>query len=67
MNQDRDKAYDLYKRDDEEGKNIWIETVIGLDDLKQRLEKLSSLKPGTYLVYDPTQAQFIEPFGESAS
>ena len=28
--------------------------------------KLSSLKPATYLVYDPTEAKFVEPFGKSA-
>ena len=59
------RAYDLFK-DDKDGKPIWIETVIGLDQLKKRLMKLIALKPAQYLIYDPTEAQFVEPFKKSA-
>jgi hypothetical protein len=59
------EAYDLFKQNGE-GEPIWIETVTGLSNLRTRLAKLSSLKPGTYMVYDPTRAKFIEPFGKSA-
>jgi hypothetical protein len=29
---------------------------------KKRLMKLTSLKPGKYRIYDPTEARFVEPF-----
>ena len=58
------RAYDLFK-DDEAGKPSWVETVVGLDQLKKRLMKLSAVKPGKYLVYDPTEAKFVEPFTKS--
>jgi hypothetical protein len=56
------KAYDLFKEDGESGKPIWVETVIGLGQMKKRLRKLTALKPGKYLIYCPTKAQFVEPF-----
>jgi hypothetical protein len=59
------KAYDLYKEDGS-GTRVWVETVIGMHRLKQRLMKLTSLKPGRYSIYDPTQAQFVEPFKHPA-
>jgi hypothetical protein len=59
------QAYDLFKQDGEKTP-VWIETVIGVNNLKKRLMKLSSIKPGNYLVYDPTKAVFIEPFSKSA-
>jgi hypothetical protein len=58
-------TYDLFKQD-ENGEPVWIETVVSLNNLKKRLMKLSSLKPGTYMVYDPTEREFIEPFKRSA-
>jgi hypothetical protein len=54
------KAYDLYK-EDEAGLPLWVETVIGMHHVKQRLMKFNSLKPGKYLIYDPTKTQFVEP------
>ena len=59
------RSYDLFK-EDEIGTPIWVETVIGLHDLKKRLMKLTALKPGRYRIYDPTEAQFVEPFKKSA-
>ena len=43
-----------------------LETVIGMHHVKQRLMKLNSLKPGKYLIYDPTKTQFVEPLKYSA-
>lgn len=58
-------TYDIFKKTENE-EPVWVETVIGMHQVKKRLMKLASLKPGTYLIYDPTEAQFIEPFKKSA-
>ena len=60
------ETYDLF-RQNENGDPIWVETIVSLKSLKKRLMKLSSLKPGAYLVYDPTERKFNEPFKRSAS
>jgi hypothetical protein len=57
-------TYDVYRQNGN-GDRIWVETVIGMDQLKKRLMKISSIKPGIYLVYDPTEARFLEPFAKS--
>jgi hypothetical protein len=61
-----DKDYDLFKLD-QSGEKVWIETVTGLDKAKARLDILSSFKPATYLIYDPLQGRFVEPFRMSAA
>lgn len=54
-------------RHDENGDPIWVEKVSGAGELKKRLLKLSSLKPGKYLVYDFAKAKLVEPpFRKSA-
>lgn len=58
-------AYDIFRKDGN-GDPVWIETIVGRHQVKKRLMKLSSLKPGNYLVYDPTEQRFIEPFEKSA-
>lgn len=52
-------AYDLFK-EDERGARVWVETVIGMHQAKKRLMKLTALRPGKYLIYDPTAAQFVD-------
>jgi hypothetical protein len=59
------QAYDVFKEDDS-GAPIWVERVVGLHQVKKRLMKLTSLKPAKYLVYDPTDAKFIELSKKSA-
>ena len=60
------ESYDLFKKD-QNGDPIWVETVQGdLDQVKQRLSRLSSAKPGTYLIYDYQHSRFVEPFKKSA-
>jgi len=54
------QAYDLFE-EDERGTRIFIETVMGIHQTKERMMKLTALKPGKYLIYDPTKAQFMEP------
>jgi hypothetical protein len=49
-------AYDIFQKD-HSGNPIWVETVIGLDQAKERLLSLSS--SGEYLVYNPTTGQFM--------
>jgi len=59
-------AYDLFT-EDATGAFIWVETVIGLDDVKKRVVELTISDPSRkYLVYQPTKAKFIEPFAKSA-
>ena len=59
------RAYNLFK-EDENGAPIWVETVIGLDHVKERLEELARSQPGKYLIFNPTDAKFVEPFKKSA-
>ena len=59
-----DKNYDLFK-EDAIGTPVWIETVAPAQ-LKNRLMKLTYLRPGRYLVYDSTVGKFVEPFKKSA-
>jgi hypothetical protein len=59
------ETYDLFKEDDT-GAPIFIETVVGRHQVKKRILKLTSLKPGRYRIYDPTQRRFVEPFSQSA-
>ena len=52
---------------DEDDTIVAIEKVIGLDEVKERLTKLTALKPNQYyLIYDPIAAKFVEPFKKSA-
>ena len=59
------QAYDLYK-EDASGKRIFVETVIGLDQVKKLLVVLTASEPAKYLIYDPTKAQIVEPFRKVA-
>jgi hypothetical protein len=59
-----DNNYELFK-EDEIGTPTWVETV-GEAQLKNRLMKLTALKPGKYLIYDPRMGEFVEPFKKSA-
>jgi hypothetical protein len=58
-------AYDVF-RQNEKGEPIWVETVVNLSNLEKRLMKLASIKPGIYMVFDPTEEKFIAPFKKSA-
>lgn len=60
------KPYYLFQMD-EDGAIIAINKVLGLDQVKEQLTKLTAIKPGLqYLIYDPIAAQFVEPFKKSA-
>jgi hypothetical protein len=58
------KRYDLF-REDPIGTPIWVENV-DESQLKERLLKLSYLKPGKYRVFDSEAGKFVEPSKKSA-
>ena len=55
------KTYYLFQIN-EDGAIVAVDKVIGLDQVKERLTKLTALKRSEYLVYDPIAAKFVEPF-----
>lgn len=59
------KSYDLFK-EDKSGRRVFVETVIGLDQVEELLTKLAVSKARKYFIYDPTDGQFVEPFKKSA-
>jgi hypothetical protein len=61
------KAYDIFKEEDESGGRTFVETVFGLHQMKKRLMKLTAMNLGRYSAYDPTGARFVQPFKELAS
>jgi hypothetical protein len=62
-----DTTYDIFRRLTDAGPPLWVETVISLEQAKQRLAVLSSLAPGAYMIYDLRLGMFIEPAEISAS
>ena len=60
-----DPVFDIFKRTSDKDA-VWIEEVRGRWQLKKRLISLNSTVPGTYLVFDATADEFIEPFAECA-
>jgi hypothetical protein len=58
------ESYNLFKKD-ENGDLVWVDTIQGLKQVKARLIKLSSIKPGTYIIYDFKRAKLIEPLKKS--
>ena len=58
-------TYLIFKRDDTEAL-CFVEVVEGLEFVRKRLMQLTESQPGSYLVYDPTNARFEEPFKKSA-
>jgi hypothetical protein len=58
------QAYDLFAEDGS-GNRIFVKTVIGLNQVKELLMKLATLKPGRYVIYDPTLNRLVEPFIKS--
>jgi len=52
-------TYDIFKRLDDAGPPLWMETVGNLDQARQRLAGLAKQR-GTYLVFDPRMGRIIE-------
>lgn len=60
-----DQVFDIFRRISDKDA-VWVEEVQGLWQVKKRLMSLQSTVPGTYLVFDTTVGEFIEPYAESA-
>lgn len=58
-------TYDIFRKTSDQAAT-WVESVTGLEQAKKRMLRLASTTPGAYLLYDPRQAAFIEPFADSA-
>ncbi|HXU19411.1 MAG TPA: hypothetical protein VN788_02380 [Verrucomicrobiae bacterium] len=56
-----DRIYDIFRKMPDNSP-IWVESVDGLEALKERLLYLASTKPNEYLVYDHGLQRFIDPF-----
>ena len=56
-----DRIYDIFRKMPDNSP-IWVESVDGLEALKERLVHLASTKPDEYLVYDHGSQRFIDPF-----
>jgi hypothetical protein len=59
------KIYYIFQTD-EDGTIVAVDKVIGLNQVNERLTKFTPLRPGKYLIYDPTESRFVEPFEKSA-
>ena len=57
------RIYDIFKKTRDDSP-IWVESVDGLEALKERLAHLASTKPDNYLVYDHGSQRFIDPFDD---
>ena len=55
------KTYILFQID-EDGTIVAVDKAIGLRQVKKRLMNLTALNRRQYLIYDPTEAKFVEPF-----
>jgi len=49
-------------RTDEDGTIVAMDKAVGLRQVRKRLMNLTALKRRQYLIYDPTEAKFVEPF-----
>ena len=60
-----DTTYDIFwKLSGEDA--VWVETVDDLQQAKKRLITLATTTPGAYLIFDPREHKFIEPFADTA-
>jgi hypothetical protein len=60
-----DTTYDIFRKLSGEDA-VWVETVENLQQAKKRLIALATSTPGAYLIFDPREHKFIEPFANSA-
>lgn len=49
-----------------DGKPLWVETVRGRNEAKERVAQLISVKPAEYQVHDPQTNKFIDVFTKCA-
>jgi len=61
-----DRTYDIFKKTSNKDA-VWLEAVQGLQQAKKRLLHYRSSSTGEYLVFDTTEAQFIDVLDETKS
>jgi hypothetical protein len=62
---DIDRTYDIFKKTSNKDA-VWLEAVQGLQQAKKRLHYRST-SAGEYLVFDATEAKFIDVWDEAES
>jgi hypothetical protein len=55
-----DHTYDIFRTSSDDGRPVWIEAVATLEQAKERLRSLPSLRSAEYRLYDPRAGKFIE-------
>jgi hypothetical protein len=63
---DIDRTYDIFKKTSNKDA-VWLEAVQGLQQAKKRLLHYRSTSTGEYLVFDATEAKFIDVWDEAES
>jgi hypothetical protein len=63
---DIDRTYDIFKKTSNKD-GVWLEAVHGLQQAKKRLLHYRSTSTGEYLVFDATDAKFIDVWDEAES
>jgi len=58
------RRYDIFRTPDD-GRPVWIEAVESLEQAKERLRNLPSLRTAECRLYDPVAGKFIESEHES--
>jgi hypothetical protein len=61
-----DGTYDIFKKTSNKDA-VWLEAVQGLQEAKKRLLHHISTSTGEYLVFDATEAKFIDVWDEAES
>ena len=61
-----DRTYDIFKKTSKKDA-VWLEAVQGLRQAKTRLLHHRSISTDEYLVFDATEAKFIDVWDEAES
>jgi hypothetical protein len=61
-----DRTYDIFRKTSNKDA-VWLEAVQGLRQAKKRLLHYNSTSTGEYLVFDATEAKFIDVWDEAES
>ncbi|HXO05098.1 MAG TPA: hypothetical protein VN884_05655 [Candidatus Sulfotelmatobacter sp.] len=52
-------TFDIFKRL-RNGKPLWITSVPGIEEARQRVSRLGAIAPGEYLIYSQTKGIIVE-------
>jgi hypothetical protein len=55
-----DHKYDIFRTFPDDGRPVWIEAVASLEQARERLRTLPSLRSAEYRLFDPRVGKFIE-------